>query len=74
MLKIKNGIIRLPKTLQKRWEGSAVSAQFSENILVIKRAQPAKFWTWWRELKPIGKQIKKRDIEEAIRWVRMHKR
>ncbi|MEK7208210.1 MAG: hypothetical protein AAB699_01520 [Patescibacteria group bacterium] len=73
-LTIKNGIIRLPKQLQKRWEGSKVSAEFSPNTLVIKRAAPAQFWAWWPELKEVGKKITKRDIDEAIRWVRRNKR
>lgn len=69
-LKVKNGMIKLPKEIQKAWKQAAVLVRFSSDTVILKRVQPSSFWNTWKQMKSVGKGITKKDIDSAIVWAR----
>lgn len=72
-LKVKNGVIRLPRQLQRNWSGAEVLVRATNDTVVLKRLRPARFWDTWKALKPLARKTTQRDINAAIRWARQRK-
>lgn len=68
--KVKNGKIMLPKQLRRAWEKAEVFITGEKDTLLIKRLKSPSFTEMLNEFRKIGKNISKKDVEEAIKWVR----
>ncbi|OHA70434.1 MAG: hypothetical protein A3E07_02635 [Candidatus Wildermuthbacteria bacterium RIFCSPHIGHO2_12_FULL_45_9] len=68
-LKVKNGIIKLPKDLQKAWQQADVLIYPSDDTLIVKRVQKSK-----GKLSDIAKQTslpplsQKEMVKEITTW------
>lgn len=68
--KIKNQAIVLPK----QWKGKKVFIKETSDTIVIKKIQEPEFWTTWQKIKPLAKEISKKDIAKAILYARKAKK
>ncbi len=70
-IKLKNGVIDLPRELKKSWEGAQVFMSASQNSIFINRIQGAPSL---KDLEPklqaLGKMITQEEIDDAVREVR----
>lgn len=73
-LKVKNGTITLPKELKSNWKNASVFLRVSPDTVVLKKIQrPSSFWNTWQKMKPASKNIRKKDIDDAVSWARRKK-
>lgn len=68
--RITKGSIKLPKDLRDQWENTEVVLYGKEDEIVIRKWKGQAFSQMLDALNKIGKTIKKKDVEEAIRWAR----
>lgn len=71
--KIVGDSIPLPKTLAKKWQGKSVRIEEIAGSLIVKITAPRSLKEILPLTRKIGRQITRRDIDEAIRKVRQEK-
>ncbi|NQU83585.1 MAG: hypothetical protein HQ536_02640 [Parcubacteria group bacterium] len=69
-IKIRNGVISLPKGLRKNWEMAEVFISGGEDAILIKKVRDPSFFQMLDEFRKIGKKLRKKDVENAIGWAR----
>ena len=67
---IKDGKIILQEKLRKPWKKAKVFITGEKDTILIKRLAPPSFSEMINEFREIGKDISKKNLDEAIKWVR----
>lgn len=69
---VRNGSIPLSRELQRSWKGAQVFVSGGRDTILVKRVRSPRrnLGDMLDALKKVGKQISRKDIEEAIRSVR----
>lgn len=66
----KNGTITLPKKIQKDWRGADIYMFVSDDTTILKRIYNPSLSDLEPKLKKLGRLIKQKDIDEAVKEVR----
>ena len=67
---IKNGNIALPKEFQKAWKKAEIFITGEKDTILIKRLVAPPISDMINEFREVGKNISKKDVENAIKWAR----
>lgn len=68
-LKLKNQNFILPK----EWKGRDVFVRRSNDVIIIKKIEKKSFWKTWDIVKACSKDIRAKDIKDAINYARKNK-
>lgn len=71
--KIKNGVIQLPQELRSAWEDADVYITGERDRISIKRLTSPSLDTMLDEMNKAGKNLKKTDLDDALRAARTDK-
>lgn len=72
--KVRNGSIILPKEVRKTWREAEVFISAGEDSIFIKKFRQPSLSQLRPKLEELGRRISKKDIEVAIRQVRVKKK
>ncbi len=67
---LQNSLKNQTLTLPKEWLGSDVFIRRYNDTIVIKKMETPKFWETWKKIKPLTKDISKKEIEQAVKWAK----
>jgi hypothetical protein len=70
LAKIRNGSIALPPDLAKKWKGAAVYLLIGDDWCTIKKIHETPFPTLRSKREALGKMMRDKDIDSAVRAVR----
>lgn len=70
VIKIKRGVLVLPKNVQKFWNDAEVVLMPSQDNLYIKKITRPSLSELRPKLRKLGKLISKKELNEAIQWAK----
>lgn len=70
IITLREGVIALPKALQKSWKNAKILIRMGPDTLILKKVQTSSFWDTWEKLKTLDPKLSKKDIDKAITWAR----
>ena len=68
--KVKNGTILLPKKLRQEWQDAQIIILPSKDGMYIKKLSRPSLLKLKSKLQKLGKLIRQKDIDEAIKWAK----